>query len=362
MATRTSRSGIDRSDYRTAIVLQGGGALGAYELGVLKAIYDRRPGFKPAVVAGISIGAVTAAVLAGARNDPIETLERLWRDKLTVEPDVPGVPGLRIPFLPRAVEQSLAAFGNPGMYRFNPEMLLAPWAATSIYDTGPLRQTLVELVDLDKLNNGGIGVLVGAINVETALITYFDNASHDMTFDSVLASGSLPPGFPMTEIDGSHYWDGGLFSNTPFAPAINFLESCEPDNPQIYRELIVVELFPMTAPTPQTFTDVLNRIVQLEYTSRINLDKRLSNTIGGWIKLFDDIDAALDRSPATSEVRAIRATKEYQDLRRHRRIDIKVIPARLDGDLTNAGDFSRSSIEARIDAGSRDADGSDLEW
>ncbi len=102
-------------------MLQGGGALGAYELGVLKAIYDRRPGFKPAVVAGISIGAVTAAVLAGARNDPIETLERLWRDKLTVEPDVPGVPGLHIPFLPHAVEQSLAAFGNPGMYRFNPE-------------------------------------------------------------------------------------------------------------------------------------------------------------------------------------------------------------------------------------------------
>ncbi|MGH3784840.1 MAG: patatin-like phospholipase family protein [Pseudonocardiaceae bacterium] len=111
----------DPANVRTAIVLQGGGALGAYEFGVLKALYEQRPGFKPAAVAGISIGAVTAAVLGGARGEPIAALETLWRDKLTVLPQVPGFPGMTIPFLPRAVEQSLAAFGNSGVYGLNPQ-------------------------------------------------------------------------------------------------------------------------------------------------------------------------------------------------------------------------------------------------
>jgi len=93
-----------------------GGVLGAYELGVLKAIYDQRTGFKPTVVAGISIGAVTAAVLGGARGEPIAALETLWREKLTVLPRVHGFPGVTIPFLPREVERSLVMWGNPGMY------------------------------------------------------------------------------------------------------------------------------------------------------------------------------------------------------------------------------------------------------
>jgi NTE family protein len=353
-------SSIDPSNYRTAIVLQGGGALGAYELGVLKAIYDQRPGFQPAAVAGISIGAVTAAVLGGTPNEPIVALERLWRDRLTVPPRIPGVGG--IPFLPRAVEQSLAVFGNPGMYQFNPMVMLAPSTATSVYDTSPLRQTLAELVDLNQLNHGPIRVMVGAIDVGTALITYFDNANHDMTFDSVVASGSLPPGFAMTEIDGHHYWDGGLFSNTPFSPAINFLEGCEPDNPDIHRELIVVELFPMEAPTPKTMAEVLNRMVQLQYSSRITLDKHLSDKIGEWIKLFKEIDDVLVASPVTSEIRALRANERYKELMGHREIDIKVIPAHLDPNLTNAGDFSRSSIDARIDAGYDDAKRSGVGW
>lgn len=188
----------DPANIRTAIVLQGGGALGAYEFGVLKAIYDQRPGFEPAAVAGISIGAVTAAVLGGARGEPIAALETLWRDKLTVLPRVPGFPAMPMLFLPRDVERSLATFGNPGMYQLNPAMLIAPWACTSIYETGPLRRTLAELTDLHKLNHGGMRVIVGAIDVGTALIRYFDNAKHDLSLDAVVASGSLPPGFPMT--------------------------------------------------------------------------------------------------------------------------------------------------------------------
>jgi len=105
------------------------------------------------------------------------------------------------------------------------------------------------LADLDKLNHGGIRVIVGAIDLSTALIRYFDNS--DLSFEHVVASGSLPPGFPMTEVDRQWYWDGEPFANTPLSPATNFLESCEPDNPAIHRELIVIQLFPMEAPLPQ---------------------------------------------------------------------------------------------------------------
>ncbi len=346
----------DPANVRTAIVLQGGGALGAYELGVLKAIYDQRPGFKPAAVAGISIGGITAAVLGGARGEPIATLETLWH-KLTVLPQVPGFPPMVIPFMPREIERNLAIYGNPGMYGLNPGLLMTPWASTSIYETGPLRRTLAELADLDTLNHGGIRVIVGAIDLRTALIKYFDNAEHDLTFEHVAASGSLPPGFPMTEVEGQWYWDGGLFANTPLSPAINFLESCEPDNPDIHRELIVVQLFPMEAPLPRSLPEVINRMVQLQYTSRIKLDEKLFDKIDKVLQLIARVDAEL---PANSP---IRADEDYQRILRHRRIDsFKVIEARLDHDLTNAGDFSRSSVEGRIQAGYDDAKRQGVAW
>ncbi len=348
---------IDPANIRTAIVLQGGGALGAYEFGVLKAIYDQRPGFKPAAVAGISIGAVTAAVLGGARGEPIAALETLWRDKLTVSPKVPGFPGMPFPFMPRQVERSLAVFGNPGMYGLNPQLMMAPWASTSIYETGPLRQTLAELADLDNLNHSGIRVIVGAMDVEAALIKYFDNARHDLTFEAVVASGSLPPSFPMTEVNGHWYWDGGLFTNTPLSPAINFLESCEPENPDIHRELIVVDLFPMEAPLPRSLPDVVNRMTQLQYTSRIKLDKKLFDKISKIIGLIERVDAELPtKSP-------LRSDKDYQAVLGHRRIDsFKIIDAELDHDLANASDFSRSSIEGRIEIGYDDAKRQGVSW
>jgi NTE family protein len=347
----------DPANIRTAIVLQGGGALGAYELGVLKAIYDQRPGFTPAAVSGVSIGAVTVAVLGGARGEPIATLETLWREKLTVLPQVPGFPAATIPFMPRNIERSLAILGNPGMYGLNPELLTMPWASTSIYQTGPLRRTLAELADVNKLNYGGIRVIVGAVDLETALIRYFDNAEHDLTFDAVVASGSLPPGFPMTEVGDRWYWDGGLFANTPLSPAINFLESCEPDNPAIHRELIVVELFPMEAPLPKSLPEVVNRMVQLQYTSRIKLDEKLFNKMDRLIGLIERVDAEL---PADSP---LRADEDYRSMLSHRRIDsFTVITAQLDHNLTNAGDFSRSSMEARIQAGYHDATRQGVAW
>ena len=338
------------TDYGTAIILQGGGALGAYEFGVLKALYETRPGFKPSIVTGISIGAITAAVLAGAKGDPIQALDRLWREKLAVV--------LTLPFLPRAyqqylstlvpdeLEKYLSAWGNPGMYRPRLDYSYAPWRRTSIYDLAPLRQTLAEMVDLEELNHGGIRVAVGATDVGTSEIRYFDNEEYPLTFEKVMASGSLPPGFPMTEVEGTSYWDGGLFENTPLSPALNRLEELN----KVKRELIVVELFPRQAPIPGDMADVVNRMLQLQYTNRLKLDGKFFAKYNSYIGLVEAIDDTLE------EDHPIRRSEGYKDLQKYNRIDAaSVILAQLPPELSNASDFSKASIEKRIDAGYRDA-------
>ena len=332
---------------RTAIVLQGGGGLGAYEFGVLKALYAERPGFTPAVVSGTSIGAITAAVLAGAKGDPIAALDFLWREKLTVPP--PAFAELTA-WWPAQIQRSLAVLGNPGMYQLRPEFLWAPWLCTSIYDTAPLRQTLAQLVDLDRLNDGHIRSIVGAIEVGTAQSKFFDSAKERISFDAVVASGSLPPGFPMTRIDDTQYWDGGLFTNTPLGPAINALEECDGGDRSVQRELIVVELFPMVAPIPRTLPDVMERMVQLQYASRIALDRKFFDKIDHVIDLVRKLDTVL---PPDSD---IRQDPEYEKLLRHRKIDrFHVVTATFAPGLGNASDFSAASVQARIEAGYRDA-------
>ena len=322
----------------TAIVLQGGGALGAYEYGVLRALYVQRPGFRPVAVAGVSIGAITAAVLGGAKGDPIAALDTLWRRKLTV-----GAP----PGVPAVVDRSLALLGNPGMYQLHAGMFTAPWALTSVYDTAPLRATLAELVDPARLNAPDPQVIVGATNVANGEMTFFDR---DLTFEHVAASGSLPPSFPMTRIGTEAYWDGGLFSNTPLSPAIEALERAGDGDRAVERELIVVELFPMRSAVPTTMQDVVQRMVQLQYTSRLTLNARFFDRIARVVDLVDRVDAAL---PEGSD---IRDDPTYRRVRAYRRIDhLNVVTSSLPPELSNAGDFSRASVEARIQAGYDDA-------
>ena len=330
----------------TAIVLQGGGALGAYEYGVLKALYEKRPGFTPVAVTGISTGAATAAVLGGAKGDPMKALDTMWREKFTVSMGVP---------LPPVLDRSLAALGDRGMYRFDTshlmQLVLAPWTLTNIYDTSPLRTTLAELVDLEKLNGEHPRVVVGATNIGTAEIEFFDNRRPGgLTFEHVAASGSLPPGFPMTNIDGEMYWDGGLFSNTPLSPAIHALEDAANGDPDAVRELIVIELFPMHAPIPNGMFDVLQRMIQLQYTSRLRLDKHFFDKIDGLIDLITQVDADL---PKTSKARN---DPTYKDMLGYRKINhFNVVTSTIPANLTTAADFSQFSIDERIEAGYHDA-------
>ena len=194
-------------------------------------------------------------------------------------------------------------------------------------------------------------MIVGAINVATGVMEYFRSRQPGgLTFEHVAASGSLPPSFPMTPIGEHRYWDGGLFSNTPLGPAINALEQAAGGDRAVERELVVVELFPMRAAVPRTFTDVLKRMVQLQYTSRLTLDDDFFDQISNLIDLIAAVDDAL---PADSP---IRSDPLFTKLRTHRKIDhLNVVTSSLPPELSNAGDFSRSSIEARIRAGYEDA-------
>jgi NTE family protein len=342
---RGVRMASGSGDVQTAIVLQGGGALGAYEFGVLRALYEQRPGFRPVAVTGVSIGAITAAVLGGAKTDPITALDALWRHKLTVTAPT-GPIGL-----PAVVDRSLALLGNPGMYELRAGLFTLPWLQNSFYDTAPLRATLAELIDPEKLNDPDPRVVVGATNVGTGEMAFFDRERPGgLTFEHVAASGSLPPSFPATVIDEQSYWDGGLFSNTPLSPAIDALEAAAGGDREVERELIVVELFPMQAAVPQTLQEVLQRMVQLQYTSRLTLNARFFDKISDVVDLVSRVDAAL---PAGSD---IRDDPTYRRVRAYRKINhLNVVTSSLPDELSNPSDFSRASIEARIRAGYADA-------
>jgi NTE family protein len=246
------------------LVLQGGGALGSYQAGVIEALEET--GIEIDWLAGISIGAVNAAIFAGNPCERrVERLRDFWTTVTSALPSFPlpmgeearewlhewsagsvlwgGVPGF---FTPRLFPPSLATPGTP--------------QALSFYDSAPLRETLDRLIDWDLLNNGPVRLSVGAVDVESGNFRYFD--TKDMRLDArhIMASGALPPGLPPIEIDGRCYWDGGLVSNTPLTHVM--------DNQ--YEPMLVfqVDLFSAEDDRPRTITDVIAREKEIRYSSR----------------------------------------------------------------------------------------------
>jgi NTE family protein len=209
---------------RIALLLQGGGALGAYQAGVYEALAEAR--VEPDWVAGISIGAINAALIAG--NVPEKRIDRLREFWEAVSEPPLGIPYLKSievsnEFTRRLVNQtralSIMLFGAPNFFtpRFLPPLFWSAEAADSVsyYDVAPLRSTLERLVDFDCINSKRMRFSVGAVNVSSGNFVYFDNGTHHISPAHIIASGSLPPGFPAAEIEGEYYWDGGLVSNTP---------------------------------------------------------------------------------------------------------------------------------------------------
>jgi NTE family protein len=259
------------------LVLQGGGALGSYQAGAFEALC--RSGFEPEWVAGISIGAVNAAIIAGNDNHKVvDRLKEFWQLVSSPVPWNPVVNGERNRTVFNETSAAIiATFGVPGF--FTPRIPPAPlWPqgspqSLSYYDTAPLKKTLERLVDFDRINDLKCRLSVGAVGVASGNFRYFDNVEFKRQGkaigpEHIMASGALPPGFPAVLIDEEYYWDGGISSNTP----LDYVLDVETD-----RDLLIfqVDLFSARGPLPETLLEAAEREKDIRFSSRtrMNTDK-----------------------------------------------------------------------------------------
>jgi NTE family protein len=254
---------------KRVLVLQGGGALGSYQAGVYEELAGA--GITPHWVAGISIGAINAAIIAG--NPPearVRQLMDFWEQTSSTLIGKPLIPGDQSAALFNELSASLVvALGVPGFFapRIPPAILYPPGAAEalSFYDTTPLRASLERYVDFDRINAGDVRLSVGAVNIRTGNLVYFDSADQAITPAHIMASGALPPGFPPVEIDGEHYWDGGLVSNAPLQYVIDT---------GLDQDMLIfqVDLFSARGQMPRTLLDTAQREKEIRYSSRTRLN------------------------------------------------------------------------------------------
>jgi len=275
-----------------ALVLQGGGALGSYQAGVIEGLVEA--GIEVDWVAGISIGAINAAIIAG--NPPerwVEQLTAFWDKVTSALPSFPIFPNDRIrEFLHEWSAGMVLATGVPGF--FTPRMISPVFAepgspgALSYYDSKPLRETLDALVDWDRVNAGPMRLSVGAVDIESGNFRYFDTTTDRIDARHIMASGALPPGLPPVEIDGRLWWDGGLVSNTPLSHVI--------DNRSGAALVFQVDLFSAAAELPRTIMDVMAREKEIRFSSRT---RQISDEVMREQSERDAIRRVLKKLPAS---------------------------------------------------------------
>lgn len=332
------------------LVLQGGGALGAYQAGVFETLFAS--GRRTQWVAGVSIGAINAALIAG--NPPERRVERLHMFWNTISSRTSAFPNAQT-FMPRGMYNqfsaaAVAAQGVPGFFapRFPPATLMPRGSdgAQSFYDTTPLRDTLLDLVDFDYLNSGAVRFSTGAVNVETGNMTWFDSTRDRIGPEHVMASGALPPGFPAIEIDGQFYWDGGLVSNTP----LQYVYDARGD-----EDLCVfqVDLFNARGTMPQSVWDIEARGKDIRFSSRtrLNTDMLCKMQIGhsAGRRLYDKLPPDLRDDPDARALLSVDCEPK---------ITIAHLIYRQTRHETHSKDyeFSRASMLEHWAAGGRDAE------
>ncbi len=330
-----------------ALVLQGGGALGAYQAGVYEALFERHKQLD--WVAGVSIGAINAALIAGnAPEHRVSRLREFWQQ-------VSSAPGQMLPtwlgdrgWLNQCSALSAALVGIPGF--FEPRATAAYWLGPSApvlsyYDTRPLKTTLERLVDFDRINRRETRFSVGAVNVRTGNSVYFDNGSTRIRPEHVMASGALPPGFAPVHIDGEDYWDGGIVSNTPLQYVL--------DQQPASRRLLVlqVDLFGARGNMPRTLGEVAARMKDIQYSSRTRMN---TDALGENVSLQQLLASVLSRLPAEW-----RQEPEVADLCARLKTEpvdiVHLIYRHKDYELdTKDYEFSRSTVNDHWDAGLQD--------
>jgi NTE family protein len=299
-----SRPGRTPAKAQRVLVLQGGGALGSYQAGAYQALCHCS--FEPEWIAGISIGAVNAAIIAGnAPENRVQRLKEFWE---MVSAPVPWSPiasddGYRSLFNETSAA-FIATFGVPGFFR--PRFPPAPlWPqgtpeSQSYYDTTPLRATLERLVDFDRINALETRLSVGAVSVTTGNFKYFDNLEFKklgkkMGAEHIMASAALPPGFPSIEIEGEHFWDGGIASNTP----LDYVLDAE-----VINDLLIfqVDLFSARGPLPVSLLEAAEREKDIRYSSRTRMNtdknKQVHNTRKALRELIGKLPDNLRNDPS----------------------------------------------------------------
>ncbi len=248
---------------QVVLVLQGGGALGAFQVGAYEALHEAH--IEPEWVIGTSIGAINGAIIAG--NPPEHRLERLhafWEG--VQQRGGNGVPAFMASFGQTLANLTTITQGVPTFFAPRKQSLQGPNARVGIeeasyYSTEPLRATLTALVDLDYLNSCHTRLTIGAVNARTGEMRYFDSREEPITISHIMASGALPPAFPAIRIDGEPYWDGGIFSNTP-------VEAVLDDKPRRNAVIFTTNLWNPDGPEPETLWEVMGREKDIQFASR----------------------------------------------------------------------------------------------
>lgn len=353
-----SRKNSKRAYESVALVLQGGGALGAYQAGAYCTLIGA--GHPPDWLAGVSIGGINAAIIAG--NPPEDRADKLRAFWEAITPEIPYAARGLNDHGDRAFNQFSAmasvVSGVPGFFepRMPPVWFQPPGTiqALSYYDTTPLRGTLAGLIDFDRLNNGETRLSLGAVDVATGNSVYFDTAKQTVTVDHILASGALPPGFPPVQIDGRWYWDGGIVSNTPLQYVL--------DEHRHQAQLVLqVDLFSARGPVPKTMLDVIERRKDIVYSSRTRMN---TDAYGEIQKLRHSVHRLLDKLPPDmadgKEAREARRLATKGDM-----TIVHLIYRTREHELASKDyEFSRASMDDHWRAGAADAERalSHTEW
>ena len=326
--------------------MQGGGALGAYQVGVYQAMHES--GIEPDWVIGTSIGAINGAIIVG--NPPAERVQRL--NSFWERIEARGLPGIDAfaPDMSRQLSNSdIVARGVPGFFKLNPQSALGLRTAVGIenaafYSTAPLRDTLSELVDLDCINRKDTRLTVGAVNVCSGNMHYFDSRERKLGFEHIMASGSLPPAFPAVRINGEAYWDGGIYSNTP-------IEAVFDDRPRRSALIFAVNVWHDEGPEPESLWQVLGREKDIQYASRANSHIARQQQIHRLRHVVSELGAMLPQrvrdDPAVKELTGYGCMTRMHMLR--------LLAPRIEGeDHTKDIDFTSAGIHARRAAGYAD--------
>jgi NTE family protein len=338
---------------RIALLLQGGGALGSYQAGVYQALAEAN--LHPDWIAGISIGAVNSALIAGnAPEKRVERLREFW--------EAVSTPPLGIPYLKSVeLDDSMRRFVNQtrafGILLFGAPHFFTPRSpldfffpsgraeTVSFYDTAPLKATLERLVDFDRVNADLMHLSVGAVNVRTGNFVYFDSKADRIGPAHIIASGSLPPGFPPAEIDGEYYWDGGLVSNTP----LQYVLDARPRQDTLAFQ---VDLWNAEGKLPSDLSEAQVRQKEIQFSSRTRAaTQQYKNAQKLRLAVANLIKQLPDEARSTPEVKMLEQEADDKVCN----IVHLIYRARIHQGIAKDFEFSRRTMEEHWQSGYDDA-------